>query len=118
MNEHLMNIFTREIISRLPRTKKNVYQFIEGMEDQLASQCETKEQFLTLLAEKSPYQQAADRFHMSLQEMHELMKAIEDEINNRLDLKIKKHRWIDYTDKVLKNQEASNQNKKFFLFVS
>lgn len=118
MNEHLMNIFTCEIIARLPRTKRNVYEYIESMEDQLASQCETKEQFLTLLAEKSPYQLAADRFHMSLQEMYELMKEIEDEINSRLDLKIEKHRWIDYTYKVLKNHDGSNQNKKFFLFVS
>ncbi|WP_307435485.1 hypothetical protein [Bacillus sp. V2I10] len=115
LNEKLMNIFTRDIIANLPHKKKSVYQYIESMEDKLASQCETKEQFLTLLVEKSPYQQAATHFHMSVDEMYKLMKDIENEINTRLDMKIEKYRWIDYTEKV---QDGLKQNMKLFLFVS
>lgn len=110
-----MNIFVRDIISGLPIQKKSVYQYIESMEDRLASQCETKEEFLNLLVEKSPYHQAATHFHMSADEMYELMKEIEDEINSRLDMKIERCRWLDYTDKL---QDELKPNMRLFLFVS
>jgi hypothetical protein len=45
MNEKLMEIFARNIVASLPTEKRRVYQFIESIEDRLAQQSETKEQF-------------------------------------------------------------------------
>ncbi len=59
------------------------------MEDSLAQQSSTKEQFLTLLKEQSPHHQAAKHFNMSIEETVNLMHSIEDEINNELDKKWK-----------------------------
>ncbi|MGM0920481.1 MAG: hypothetical protein ACQEWW_04515 [Bacillota bacterium] len=118
MNEKLMNILTRSIIAGLPQKKKNLYQYIESLEDRLASQCETKEQFLNLLIQRSPFQQAANHFCMTVDETYRLMKQIENEINRELEKKIDKHKWIDYTEKVIKNQEKTKQKMKYFLFVT
>ncbi|USK32428.1 hypothetical protein LIT25_17720 [Bacillus sp. F19] len=118
MNEKLMNVLTRSIIAGLPPKKKNLYQYIESLEDRLASQCETKEQFLNLLIQRSPFQQAAVHFCMTVDETYRLMKQIENEINRELDKKIDKHRGIDYTEKVMKNQGNTHQDKKYYLLVN
>ncbi|MEK1831562.1 hypothetical protein AAAC51_29815 [Priestia megaterium] len=54
MNEKMMEFFVRGIIASLPINKRMLYQFIEGVEDHLAQQAGTKEQFLILLKEQSP----------------------------------------------------------------
>lgn len=118
MNERMMEIFARNIVASLPRKKRRVYQFIESVEDMLAEQSETKEQFLTLLKEQSPHHQAARSFNMTIDETVKLMYEIEDEINKKLEMKIKNYKWIDYTDKVNKIHSRTNDNKQYFLVIS
>lgn len=118
MNEKLMEIFARNIVASLPTEKRRVYQFIESIEDRLAQQSETKEQFLNLLRELSPHRQAAKRFNMSIVETVKLMHEIENEINKKLEIKREKYKWIDFTEKVDKIHGKTNTNKKYFLFIS
>ncbi|OVE34307.1 hypothetical protein CCZ20_27230 [Priestia aryabhattai] len=118
MNEKIIEIFARNIVNHLPRNKRKLYQFIEGIEDSLAQQSETKKQFLTLLKEQLPHLQAANRFSMSLDEIMKLMHEIEDEINEKLERKIKSYKWIDYTEQVKGNQVETNKNIQYFLVLS
>jgi hypothetical protein len=97
VNEKMMEVFARDIIASLPINKRMLYQFIEGVEDHLAQQAETKEQFLKLLKEKSPHHQAANRFGMTIYETVALMHEIEDEISEKLERKLDRYKWIDYT---------------------
>jgi hypothetical protein len=55
---------------------------------------------------------------MTVDETYRLMKQIENEINRELDKRIDQHKWIDYTEKVIKNQEKTKQKMKYFLFVT
>jgi len=112
-----MEIFARNIVASLPTNKRRLYQFIESIEDRLAQQSDTKEQFLTLLKEQSPHQQAADRFNMSLDETVKLMHEIEDEINEKLERKIKNYKWIDCTEQVYSNQIGTIKNRQCFLVL-
>jgi Cu/Ag efflux pump CusA len=84
-----MEIFARDIVASLPIEKRRDYQFIESVENMLAKQSETKEQFLNQLREHSLHRQAARRFNMSLDETLKLMHEIEDEINKKLEIKEK-----------------------------
>jgi len=118
MNEKIMEVFARNIVASLPRKKRRVYQFIESVEDMLAQQSETKEQFLTLLKEQSPHHQAARRFNMTIDETVRLMHEIEDEITKKLEKKIMNYKWIDYTNKVNKFHTETNNNKQYFLVIS
>ncbi|WP_078412125.1 hypothetical protein [Priestia abyssalis] len=118
MNEKMMEIFARNIVASLPRNKRKLYQFIEGIEDSLAQQSETKEQFLILLKEQLPYDQAASCFNMSLDETVRLMHEIEDEINEKLERKIKNYKWIDYTEQVHGNQIETIKNIQYVLVLS
>ncbi|KKK36498.1 hypothetical protein WQ57_18955 [Mesobacillus campisalis] len=115
MNEKIMEIFARNIVDSLPMSKRRIYQFIEGIEDRLAQQSETKEQFLTLLREQSPYHQAGNRFNLSLDETVKLMHEIEDEINEKLERKIRNYKWIDCTDQVYGHQVETIKNRQCFL---
>ncbi|MDQ0999738.1 hypothetical protein QFZ28_000138 [Neobacillus niacini] len=118
MNERIMEIFARNIVASLPRRKKRIYQFIESVEDMLAQQSETREQFLNLLKDQSPYHQAASRFNMTIGETVRIMHEIEDEITKKLELKIKNYKWIDYTNRVNKFCTKTNNNKQYFLIIS
>ncbi|AZB44088.1 hypothetical protein CEF21_18170 [Bacillus sp. FJAT-42376] len=98
MNEKLMEVLVRDIVSTLPDQKKELYRFIVRAEDELARQCHSKEQFMSLLTICSPYQQAAEKFHLSLEETWILMNGIEDEITAQLDQKLDRYKWIDFTE--------------------
>ena len=41
MNDKMMELFAKSIIASLPSKKRNLYQFIEGVEDSLAQQSST-----------------------------------------------------------------------------
>ncbi|MFS0904623.1 hypothetical protein AB3N02_16320 [Priestia aryabhattai] len=117
MNEKMMEVFTRNIIASLSINKRMLYQFIEGVEDHLAQKAETKEQFLTLLKEQSPHHQAANRFGMTIFETVTLMHEIEDEINEKLERKLDRYEWIDYTDYITYSKQAINSTR-YYLIIS
>lgn len=115
LNEKGMNVLAKGIIAGLSETKRSVYQYIESREDELASQCETKEQFLTMLVKVSPYHEAAGRFNISAEEIYRLMKETEAEINKKLEQKLNTYKWIDCTERM---GNGSENNKKHFLFLA
>ncbi|MGD6795413.1 hypothetical protein [Metabacillus indicus] len=103
------------IIAGLSETKRTVYQYIESREDELASQCETKEQFLNMIVKVSPYHEAANRFSISVEEVYRLMKEAEAEINKKLEQKLGTYKWIDCTEQI---GNGSENSKKHFLFLT
>lgn len=117
MNEKMMEVFARDIIASLPSNKRMLYQFIEGVEDRLAQQAETKAQFLTLLKEHSPHHQAANRFGMTIYETVAFMHEIEDEISEKLERKLERYKWIDYTDYATYSKQASD-SAHYYLTIS
>lgn len=116
MNEHLMEIVARDIVEGLPKEKRDIYQYVVGLEDELASRSETSEELMALLVKHSPHQQAASHFNMSFGELMKRMRDIEQEINAKLDKKLKHATWIDYTDTIrsMKGSEAINTSYFFF----
>lgn len=114
MNDKLMEVVARSIIASLPREKRKLYQFIESVEDSLAQQSKTKEQFLTLLKEHSPHHQAATRFQMTIDETVNLMHQIEDEINVKLEETLSRYKWVDYTDQL---NNTNEDEKKYYLVI-
>ncbi|KAB7670782.1 hypothetical protein [Bacillus sp. B1-b2] len=120
MKEKVMEIFVRDIVKNLPRKKKKIYQFIVDIEEDLAKQSKTKKEFMTLLRTQLPHQQAASHFDLSLQEVVTIMEEAEDIISRILDSKIKKYKWMDYTEMVSEEQvdAKKEKNTQYFLCLN
>jgi predicted translin family RNA/ssDNA-binding protein len=118
MNEKMMEVFVRNIVASLPRNRRKLYQFIEGIEDSLAQQSDTREQFLALLREHSPHHQAAKRFNMSVEETLMYMHDIEDEISEKLEKKLNNYTWIDFTEQLHGDQVETNRTVQYFFVNS
>jgi hypothetical protein len=116
MNEHLMEIVARDIVGGLPKEKRDIYQYVVGLEDELASRAGTSDEFMALLVEHSPHQQAAAHFNMSFGELMNRMRDIEQEINIKLDQKLKHATWIDYTDTIRSIKGHDSGNTSYFIF--
>lgn len=117
MNEHLMEILTREIVASLPRERRQLYEFIVCLEDELAQEAQTSQHFLSLLAENSPHKKAAEFFDRPYGETMKLMKDIENEIEEKLQRKISKAKWIDCTDMINKKSKRTAPKTSLFLFM-
>ncbi|MEH6962591.1 hypothetical protein V7195_26800 [Priestia megaterium] len=72
---------------------------------------------MTLLKEQSPHHQAADRFGMTIFETVALMQEIEDEINEKLERKLDRYKWIDYTNYATCSKQAIN-SACYYLIIS
>ncbi|MGF2614814.1 hypothetical protein FZC84_08205 [Rossellomorea vietnamensis] len=117
MNEHLMEILARDIVAGLPPYKREVYEYVVRAEDELASQSETSDQFMSLLVKHSPHKQAAARFNMTYGQLIVLMREIESEIDEKLKEKEAKIKWIDYSDNFKGNSGASTNRSLQFMFM-
>jgi hypothetical protein len=116
MNEHLMEIVARDIVEGLPKEKRDIYQYVVDLEDELASRSETSEEFMALLVRHAPHQQAASHFNMSFGELMKRMRDIEQEINTKLDQKLKHATWIDYTDTIRSMKGSGAINTSYYFF--
>ncbi|MFB5283637.1 hypothetical protein [Peribacillus sp. Hz7] len=117
MNDKLMEFLLRDEVSKLTDEKRKVYQFIVKEEDLLAEKAETADQLLQLLTKHSPYRLAARHFNMSVEEITRFMQEIEAEISERMEVRYKKVKWIDYTKKV-KQSNARDSKKHLYLFIN
>ncbi len=117
-NEKWMEILERNFVNTLPPFKKAVYQYIVDKEESLAQKADSKTQFLSLLKEQLPHQEAATHFKMTLTEVISLMHETEDEISEVLESKAKKYQWIDCTDEVNGNGFKKTGNSQYFLCLS
>lgn len=117
MNEKLMDFLLRSEVGKIAEEKRKLYQFIVDEEDQLALRADTADQFLQLLASHSPYELASYHFNLPSEKVFRLMNKIEAELNERIQARYKKVKWIDYTD--YKKQTDYGYCKKYvFLFVN
>lgn len=116
MNQHLVEILIKDIVASLPMKQRQLYQFIIRLEDELAQQAKTSDHFLALLVEHAPHEQASRYFNRSYGETVKLMKEIEQEIDAKLQLKMKKAKWIDCTP-ILSQKRETTSKHSLFLFV-
>lgn len=116
MNSHLMEILSREIIKSLPIEQREAYEFVVQLEDQLAQQAETSEEFMALLVKHSPHRKAAKHFNLTFGQLMALMREAENFINQQLEKKLEKLTWVDLTEEVNSKNKAVNEKTKYFYF--
>lgn len=116
MNSHLMEILSREIIKSLPIEQREVYEFVVQLEDQLAQQAKTSEEFMALLVKHSPHRKAAKHFNLTFGQLMSLMKEAENFINQQLEKKLEKLTWVDLTEEVNSRKKVVNDKIKYFYF--
>ncbi|PUB14038.1 hypothetical protein [Paenisporosarcina sp. OV554] len=117
MNEKLMGFLLRSEIGKIAEEKRKLYQFIVDEENQLALRADTADQFLQLLATHSPYELASYHFNLPSEKVFRLMNKIEAELNERIQARYKKVKWIDYTNHS-KQTNFGDHKKYVFLFVN
>ncbi|WP_221566911.1 hypothetical protein [Alkalihalobacillus sp. TS-13] len=116
MNDYLSEMLAREIIEALPNHKRDLYKFIVALEDSLAEQSDTTDQFLNLLKKHSPLHQAATYFKRSVRETKRLMKEIEKEIDTELALKLQLINWVDCSD-LMRKRKNDDKKAAFLLYM-
>ncbi|MGD6940588.1 hypothetical protein ACQCT6_00945 [Cytobacillus gottheilii] len=116
MNTHLMEILSREIIKSLPSRQKEIYEYVVNLEDELASQASTSDEFMSLLVKHSPHRQAAEHFNLSFGQLMMTMHKIEDTISMQLEQKMEHAQWLDLTEKVRMQNKNIGDHVKYFYF--
>lgn len=116
MNAHMLEILTREVIKSLPPDQREIYEHVVQLEDELAQQARTSEEFMALLVMHSPHRQAAKHFNLTFGQLMMTMHRIEDSISEHLEKKVKNVTWIDLTEKVQVRRKGKNDKVKYFYF--
>lgn len=117
MNERLMEFLLRSEVEKLSAEKRKLYKFIIKHEDLLAQQAETADQFRHLLVVHSPYELAGRYFDLPVVKVMQAMEKIESELNDRIEQRCSRVKWIDYTDHF--SQIAGDSgDKRVFLFLN
>ncbi|NQD67105.1 hypothetical protein HP456_14410 [Bacillus haikouensis] len=117
MNGYLMEILAREIVQSLPQQKKDMYRYVVRREDELARQASTSDEFMSLLIQHAPHQQAADHFHLSFGKFMTEMREIEKEIDRQLEQKLKQAKWIDCSD-IMGSDKSDSLDVLYFYFTA
>ncbi|MBT2638580.1 hypothetical protein [Bacillus sp. ISL-39] len=117
MNSHLMEILSRDILQSLPIEQRKVYEYVVHLEDQLAQQAETSEEFMALLVKHSPHRQAARHFNLTFGQLMTLMREAENFINQQLEKKLENLTWLDLTEQVNSRKKIVNDKIKYFYFA-
>lgn len=116
MNDGMMAYLLKCEVAKLSEDKKQLYRFITDLEDALAEQADTVEEFRGLLTVHSPFEQAAARFNRSFAEISAKMQAIEAELARNMQARCERAKWLDYTDCLV--GEAGQADKQVFLFIT
>lgn len=117
MNERLMEFLLRSEVEKLTQEKKKLYKFIIKHEDLLAGQAETADQFRHLLVVHSPYELAGRYFDVPVEKVMQAMDKIEAELNEKIEQRCSRVKWIDYTDHFPQTAGALD-DKRVYLFVN
>jgi hypothetical protein len=115
MNENLMEILARDIVGALPPHKKEMYQSVVRLEDELARRASTADELMRLLIQHAPHRQAADHFGLPFGEFM-VEREIEKEIERQLNRKLEKVKWVDCTDVMMHGGEPGPTDAKYFYF--
>ncbi|BCB02040.1 hypothetical protein KH172YL63_01730 [Bacillus sp. KH172YL63] len=94
-----------------------MYQYVIRIEDELAQQAGTSEEFMGLLVKHAPHQQAAEHFHLSFGQFMVSMREIEEEIQQRLDTQIDRIKWLDCTPLMRQKRSAADHMKYFYFNI-
>lgn len=116
MNSHLMEIISREVIKSLPREQREMYEYVVKLEDELAQQAATAEEFMALLVKHSPHRKAAKQFNLTFGQLIKAMHQIEHTINEQMELKLKSATWKEITELVNERQGLIGDKVKYFYF--
>ncbi|MFP3356405.1 hypothetical protein R0K17_03520 [Planococcus sp. SIMBA_143] len=116
MNDGMIAYLLKSEVAKLGEEQRQLYRFIIELEDALAEQADTVEEFRRLLVLHSPFEQAAYRFNRSLKEVSIMMQQIEAELGDKIEARRERAKWLDYTDRFA--GEAGQEDKQLFLFIS
>lgn len=117
MNEYLQKILTENILSTLPEQQKDLYHYVIKMEDDIAEEVDSEEQFMNHLRSVSPHKRAAKHFNMTLFELLNVMKQVEEEISRQLIPMMDAVKWKDCTEIVLSKSQLKENHKVFFVSI-
>ncbi|ALS75732.1 hypothetical protein AUC31_11225 [Planococcus rifietoensis] len=116
MNDGMIAYLLKSEVAKLGEEQRQLYRFIIELEDALAEQADTVEEFRRLLVLHSPFEQAAYCFNRSLKEIATMMQQIEAELGDKIEARRERAKWLDYTDRFA--GEAGQEDKQLFLFIS
>ncbi|WP_318615705.1 hypothetical protein [Sporosarcina sp. YIM B06819] len=114
MNERLMASLLRSEVKNLSEERRNLYQFVIEIEDFLVQSADTPDHFLNILVEYSPYELAGRHFDLPINKVVRLINTIEIELTEKVEIRCKRLKWIDYTDHL---QQKANEGGKKQLFL-
>lgn len=114
MDSYLDKKLLEKVISRfLSKEERLLYEKVINLENVISEKALTPEHFVDLLRIESPHKQAAAEFNLSLPELLEVLKEIEEKIDNRIEKVNVEARWLDCTNAVSAAFET-NENRKYF----
>lgn len=116
MNDGMIAYLLKSEVAKLGEEQRQLYRFIIELEDALAEQAATVEEFRHLLVLHSPFEQAAYRFNRSFKEISAMMQQIEAELGDKIEARRERAKWLDYTDRFA--GEVGQEDKQVFLFIS
>lgn len=116
MHESKYSLLMKMAQRSLSEEKRRFHSFIEEIELAYVEQAETAEQYYNLLTLQHPYQQAAAKFNMTVEEARQYMLVIDAEIQREVDRKTKSAVWLEYTQSPFPNHHH-NQNKNYLTFL-
>lgn len=115
MSDYLLNILTDHIISTLPQKQRDLYNYVIKMEDDMAEEVDSAGEFITRLKIESPHKLAADHFELTLFELLQVMKEIEEEVARQLPSKMDAVKFIDCTDSIHADLNVKKDQKLYFV---
>ena len=117
MSERLIDFLWKSEVARLPLEKRKLYEFVIKAEDALAEKAETADEFCKLLLADSPVNAAMSHFQWPYEKVVFTIMKTEEELHQKVELRLKKVKWIDYSSSI--NSKPSNNNGEYlFLFIN
>lgn len=113
MNEFLIGILKNKIVADLPKAKKEIYNYVIEVEDEIAQKTATAEEFMLRVRNERPHERAAKHFDMSISELLHCVNEIDKEIGNQLEINLNAVTWNDCTE--LMKFKVDRQEKLFLL---
>ncbi|MGP4075889.1 hypothetical protein [Halobacillus sp. K22] len=80
MSDYLIKLLTEKIINSFPEEEKVIYNYVIQMEDQIAEEVATPAEFMNRLHVESPHKLAAQAFGMTLFELLQTLKQVDEKI--------------------------------------
>ncbi|WP_085507042.1 hypothetical protein [Thalassobacillus devorans] len=117
MNEYLEKLLFDKVVESLPDDKKELYKYVIQMEDEIASVTATGKEYISYLSFNSPHKKAANQFNITLLELLNRMKEIEEEVGRKLIDCMESIEWRDCTDIVHQHLEYEENKKYFFVAI-